>query len=212
MTNDKIYFCKSYIEKFTPAVSGEFGHNHALRVCNAIFHGFGLEREEGWPIFMDYCSRCEPPFTEEEAERVYNKFVKNPPETPRGHLLKSMSEYPQYKSLRYCSMLRNASYRDVGEMIPVPEWTTQLDGTAWIAVLNHAHDWIEAGQKSLGEALDVYTGWDIEQTHSQALRTVKCHISELREYIDGFERYLRLSSEQIKREIWNEDVTEEPAQ
>ena len=93
MTEKKISLCKMYIEKYAaPAVSGEGGHNQAFRTCNAIFNGFDLSRDEGWPIFMDYCSRCVPPFRETEAKHLYSELMKKPPRKPRGWLLKLNSE------------------------------------------------------------------------------------------------------------------------
>ena len=88
----------------------------------------------------------------------------------------------------------------------IPEWTRQLNGTAWEAVLDNAYRWAKAALRELGESLDDYTENDTERikTHSEALGNVKGHIFELREYINDLERYLKLSSEQIKQDIWNE--------
>ena len=104
--------------------------------------------------------------------------------------------------------MTNAEIKDVIPEIKdvIPEWTRQLNGTAWEAVLDNAYRWAKAALRGLGESLDDYTNNNIKRfkTHSEALKNVKDHIFELREYISDLERYLRLSSEQIKQEIWNE--------
>lgn len=93
MTESKISLCKKYIEAMAePAVSGEYGLIQVNRVCNAIFNGFDLSCDEGWPIFMDYCSRCLPPFTEKEAKHIYNKMMKIPLNGQRGWLLNHDTE------------------------------------------------------------------------------------------------------------------------
>ena len=90
-TERKLYLCRKYAEKFDPAISGSRGHNQALRVSNAIFHGFDLHKEEGWPIFLEWNASLADPWSESELEHKYQETVRKPPHKPRGHLLEKFS-------------------------------------------------------------------------------------------------------------------------
>lgn len=61
------------------AVDGQGGHNTTLSVANAIFWGFGLDEQTGWPILLDYNPRCKPPWSDavvaEETERSYCQLI-----------------------------------------------------------------------------------------------------------------------------------------
>ena len=83
---DVVERCRRYVEQMNPAVQGQGGHGQLLNAAIVIFWNFGLEREEGWPIFMDYCTRCLPPYTDErEIEHKYQEaFKKGPDSGPRG--------------------------------------------------------------------------------------------------------------------------------
>jgi len=58
--------CRNYVQKCQAAVSSNGGHNQTFAVARAIFYDFGLTEGEGWPIFVEYNQRCEPPWSEYE--------------------------------------------------------------------------------------------------------------------------------------------------
>lgn len=90
-TERKLFLCRRYFEKVDPAISGSRGHSQTLRVSNAIFHGFGLSKEEGWPIFLEWNAKLAEPWTEKELEHKYNETISKPPHKPKGHLLERFS-------------------------------------------------------------------------------------------------------------------------
>lgn len=85
----KLYLCRLYAEKFDPAISGSRGHDQALRVSNAIFWGFDLPKEDGWPIFTGWNAKLDEPWSEKELEHKYNETMNKPPTgIARGSLYK----------------------------------------------------------------------------------------------------------------------------
>ena len=61
------------------AVSGQSGHPTTLSVANAIFWGFGLDEQSGWPILVDYNIDCQPPWSEAELRHKMNDAIAKPP-------------------------------------------------------------------------------------------------------------------------------------
>lgn len=58
--------CRSYIDTIEGAKQGQNGSAKTLHAANAIFFDFGLSEVEGWPILLEFNSRCEPPWSERE--------------------------------------------------------------------------------------------------------------------------------------------------
>ena len=84
---DVVGRCRRYVEQMEPAVQGQGGHGQLLNAACVIFWDFGLEQVEGWPIYLDYCDRCEPPFLDnKEIEHKYYEAFKVGAENgkPRG--------------------------------------------------------------------------------------------------------------------------------
>ncbi len=87
----KIYLCRLYAEKFDPAISGSKGHDQALRVSNAIFWGFDIPKEYGWPIFTEWNAKLEEKWSEKELEHKYSETMNKPPaKIERGSLCKRL--------------------------------------------------------------------------------------------------------------------------
>lgn len=85
----KLYLCRLYAEKFDPAISGSRGHDQALRVSNAIFWGFDIPKEYGWPIFTEWNAKLVDPWSEKELEHKYSETMNKPPTgIARGSLYK----------------------------------------------------------------------------------------------------------------------------
>lgn len=58
--------CRKYIDSIEGAKQGQNGSAKTLHAANAIFFDFGLSEVEGWPILLEFNSRCEPPWSERE--------------------------------------------------------------------------------------------------------------------------------------------------
>ncbi len=81
--------CRAYVAAMPPAVQGQGGHTALLKVANVIFHGFGLSESEGWPIMLEYNSRCLPPWDLNEPvdEKDFRRKMKQARDKPT-------TEYP----------------------------------------------------------------------------------------------------------------------
>ena len=81
--------CRAYVATMPPAVQGQGGHTALLKVANVIFHGFGLSESEGWPIMLEYNSRCLPPWNlgDPKEERDFRRKMNQAREKPT-------SDYP----------------------------------------------------------------------------------------------------------------------
>lgn len=55
--------CWRYLSKEErPAIQGQGGQNQMFRIMNVIFNGFGLSKQDGYPILMQYNAICMPPW------------------------------------------------------------------------------------------------------------------------------------------------------
>jgi hypothetical protein len=78
---------RAYVATMPPAVSGKGGHNALFAVACELVLGFGLTKEEAWPILQEYNARCEPPWTEAELRHKLDDADAKP--GPRGRRLDS---------------------------------------------------------------------------------------------------------------------------
>ena len=60
--NDAERRCRAYMKRVDPAVMNSSGQRQFFVACNVIFNGFSLSEDAGWPILMEYNSRCLPPW------------------------------------------------------------------------------------------------------------------------------------------------------
>ncbi len=79
--------CRKYVATIPPAIEKQHGSIPTFRAANVIFHGFGLSREQGWPILVEYSERCQPPWTEKELIHKMEDAFKAEHDKPFGHLL-----------------------------------------------------------------------------------------------------------------------------
>ncbi len=88
--------CRQYVAAIPSAVSGQNGSAQTLCAANAIFGGFALSEEQGWPILMEYNARCQPPWSEKELAHKMRDAIEKPV-NPVGWLLESnnTTSYPQ---------------------------------------------------------------------------------------------------------------------
>jgi hypothetical protein len=71
---DKFARCSAYIERVDGAIEGCGGDTKTYEVAN-IGYDFGLSNDEFWPLFVDWNSRCQPPWGEKELrKKLMNAF------------------------------------------------------------------------------------------------------------------------------------------
>lgn len=80
---------KAYLKKMDPAISGQRGHNTTYHVAMVLIEGFGLSKDEAWPLMFEYSQRCDPPWSEKEIDHKLDDAEKNVDTSRIGHLLKT---------------------------------------------------------------------------------------------------------------------------
>jgi hypothetical protein len=107
VTNDQVIDrCRKYVATIPSAIMGQGGSNPTLVAANAIFWGFALSEEQGWPILVEYSNRCEPPWTEKELQHKMSDAIHKPPDKPRGWLLESNREITTYSNVDLSGLFR----------------------------------------------------------------------------------------------------------
>ncbi|HBT78460.1 MAG TPA: hypothetical protein DEB39_16385 [Planctomycetaceae bacterium] len=113
--------CRAYVAAMPPAIQGCDGHSALLKVANVIFHGFGLSESEGWPIMLEYNSRCVPPWDlsdpkeERDFRRKMNQARDKPTnDYPFGHF-REQYDYPKADISRLLESLNRPSVFAVEE-------------------------------------------------------------------------------------------------
>lgn len=77
----------AYLEKMTPAISGQGGHAAAYTAAVAMVHGMALAPERALDLLLaHYNPRCEPPWTEKELRHKVDDAVKKSHDKPYGWL------------------------------------------------------------------------------------------------------------------------------
>lgn len=82
-----------YAKACEPAISGSGGHNHTLKVCNAITIGFNLTDDEAYDILQKWNELCKPPWSEKELKRKIAEARKTT-QHELGYLIKDQKEKP----------------------------------------------------------------------------------------------------------------------
>lgn len=57
---------RSYLCHVEGAISGKRGHDRTFRVACVLAIKFGLTFEQAWPLFLEWNTQCEPPWSEKE--------------------------------------------------------------------------------------------------------------------------------------------------
>jgi len=74
-----------YLAKVPPAVSGQGGHNQTFAAACRVLLGFDLNYDEALPLFQEWNTKCQPPWTARELEHKLQDALKQGGE--RGFLL-----------------------------------------------------------------------------------------------------------------------------
>ena len=86
--------CRKYLRKCQPAVSGQGGHNQALKVARAAVQGFALGQEDAYAVMQHWNKRCQPPWSERELRHKIEQAATTPDPSgrPHGYMLEAKSE------------------------------------------------------------------------------------------------------------------------
>jgi len=55
---------RGYLATVEGSVSGQRGHDRAMRAAGVLIQKFGLTIEEAWPLFKEWNETCEPPWSD----------------------------------------------------------------------------------------------------------------------------------------------------
>lgn len=86
--NDKSERIRKYLDKCDPAISGNGGHNTAIRVACSVVQGFDITPDEAYPLLADWNQGCDPPWTEKELRHKLEDANKKSDPRGRGYLLR----------------------------------------------------------------------------------------------------------------------------
>jgi hypothetical protein len=79
---------RAYLAAMPAGVSGNGGHDATFKAAVALVHGFALEKSKAWPLLVEFNTRCDPPWSNQQLlhklESV-GKLERYP--HPYGHLL-----------------------------------------------------------------------------------------------------------------------------
>jgi hypothetical protein len=81
---------REHLAGMPPAIQGEDGSGKAFAAACALIIGFGLTVEQALPLYREYSSRCQPPWSEAELLHKLQDAARKAVEEPRrvGYLLK----------------------------------------------------------------------------------------------------------------------------
>lgn len=82
----------SYLGAFSPAISGQAGHNQAFDAACALIKGFGLTVAEARPVLQDWNALCLPQWSAGELEHKLIDADKKPDDKRRGFLYDAESQ------------------------------------------------------------------------------------------------------------------------
>lgn len=77
--NNAVKRCAAYLAKIDPAISGNNGHDQTYQAARIIWNDFGIEKVDGWPLLLDFNSRCQPSWSEKELQHKWDDAVEKGP-------------------------------------------------------------------------------------------------------------------------------------
>jgi Bifunctional DNA primase/polymerase, N-terminal/Protein of unknown function (DUF3987) len=85
----------AYLDKMSPAISGQAGHNATYTAATALVHGFGIPPERALAILLNhYNPRCEPPWNNKELQHKVKEAANKPHSRPFCWLRDAERERP----------------------------------------------------------------------------------------------------------------------
>lgn len=88
---------RAYLRTCDPAISGQSGHDQAIKIADKVAVGFDLTAEEAVQLLWEeWNDRCRPPWTRRELEHKVAEAVENSPRI-RGYLLREERSKPEHR-------------------------------------------------------------------------------------------------------------------
>ena len=106
---DIITRARAYLAKVPTSISGQGGHNAAMRAACSLVIGFGLSESEALPLMREWNAGCQPPWQECDLVRKVSEAMKQPGE--RNALRNATREMPGRDGFR-----KRAGVRQVLEL------------------------------------------------------------------------------------------------
>lgn len=106
---------RSYLAKCDPAISGSHGDVATFRIACNLINDFGLDEDTALPLFMEWNSRCNPPWDERSLInklKAASKYAKK----PAGNLAESnSSNYSNRPSRKPADKVKQAESTEIAE-------------------------------------------------------------------------------------------------
>ena len=117
----------AYLEKCEPSVSGQNGHDKALKTACKIGPGFGLLPDATFALLWhNWNPRCTPPWSENDLRRKVNEAFKVEPR--RGWLLEANTPAPAITRAKASKQPPRPKLADLGNDPGTTDQATPLDG------------------------------------------------------------------------------------
>jgi len=81
----------AYVGKYPPAVAGQDGHAHTIKLARTLLSGFALDQSEVLSCMMAWNLACQPPWAEGELHHKIRSVVSTPSPHPPGWMLDDFS-------------------------------------------------------------------------------------------------------------------------
>jgi Bifunctional DNA primase/polymerase, N-terminal/Protein of unknown function (DUF3987) len=128
----------AYLDKMSPAISGQAGHNATYTAATALVHGFGIPPERALAILLNhYNPRCEPPWNNKELQHKVKEAANKPHSRPFCWLRDAERERPmpeEHLDVDLSKMLAMSNESDEREVTtvddpgPVPDTLLRVPG------------------------------------------------------------------------------------
>jgi P4 family phage/plasmid primase-like protien len=125
-----VYRAKKYIENFDHSVQGNHGSDPMFSVCLALYKGFLLTEDEGWPLVENYNRiKCSPQWSDAEIRHKIDS-ARKANRVPDGYLLKDDSQDVHFTDMGNAQRLVVRHGTDLLHCHPWKKWLI-WDGTRW---------------------------------------------------------------------------------
>lgn len=78
---------RDYVSKIDGAIQGQNGSGKALNVACVLINGFDLTIDQATPLFEEWSSRCDPPWSPHEIQHKLEEAADKDQDKERGYLL-----------------------------------------------------------------------------------------------------------------------------
>ena len=136
-----------YVAKMDPAISGQHGHDRAFHTACVLVRDFDLTVDEAWPVFCEWNTTCQPPWSERELRRKLDQADKEPGD--RGKLRDANNGSHQRTACSSSEVFPNPNHE-------VAHKRVSPDGRPEIVVTTDEHDVNDQAIEALAADEGVY--------------------------------------------------------